>query len=49
MTEALAVGGTSFDASTVNVNGQSGYFIPVADRLRAGGPALSALRHGDSP
>jgi formamidopyrimidine-DNA glycosylase len=26
MTEALAVGGTSFDALYVNVNGQSGYF-----------------------
>ena len=26
MTEALAEGGTSFDALYVNVNGQSGYF-----------------------
>jgi len=26
MTEALAAGGTSFDALYVNVNGQSGYF-----------------------
>jgi formamidopyrimidine-DNA glycosylase len=26
MTEALAQGGTSFDALYVNVNGQSGYF-----------------------
>ena len=26
MTEALAVGGTSFDALYVNVNGESGYF-----------------------
>jgi len=26
MTEALAVGGTSFDSLYVNVNGQSGYF-----------------------
>ena len=26
MTQALAVGGTSFDALYVNVNGESGYF-----------------------
>ena len=26
MSDALAVGGTSFDALYVNVNGQSGYF-----------------------
>jgi formamidopyrimidine-DNA glycosylase len=31
MTEALAVGGTSFDALYVNVNGQSGYFSRSLD------------------
>jgi formamidopyrimidine-DNA glycosylase len=36
MTEALAAGGTSFDALYVNINGASGYF----DRsLAAYGPA----------
>ena len=31
MTEALAQGGTSFDALYVNVNGQSGYFSRSLD------------------
>ena len=42
MDEALAAGGTSFDALYVNVNGASGYFDRVAGRLRAGRPARAA-------
>jgi len=39
MTEALAQGGTSFDALYVNVNGQSGYFSRSLDAYgREGGP-----------
>ncbi len=39
MTEALAVGGTSFDALYVNVNGESGYFDRSLDAYgRAGEP-----------
>jgi formamidopyrimidine-DNA glycosylase len=39
MTEALAVGGTSFDALYVNVNGQSGYFsLSLAVYGQAGRP-----------
>lgn len=39
MTQALAQGGTSFDALYVNVNGQSGYFSRSLDAYgREGGP-----------
>jgi formamidopyrimidine-DNA glycosylase len=39
MTEALEVGGTSFDALYVNVNGESGYFDRSLDAYgRAGEP-----------
>ena len=34
MAEALAEGGTSFDALYVNVNGESGYFDTVTGGLR---------------
>ena len=47
MNEALAAGGTSFDALYVNVNGASGYFDRVAGRVRPGRPPLPALRHPD--
>ena len=39
MSEALAVGGTSFDALYVNVNGESGYFDRSLHAYgRVGGP-----------
>ena len=47
MGEALAQGGTSFDALYVNVDGDVGLLRPLARRLRAGGRALPALRHPD--
>ena len=47
MTEALAVGGTSFDALYVNVNGDSGLLRPLAGRLRAGGSSVPQMRHPD--
>ncbi|HEV2635186.1 MAG TPA: bifunctional DNA-formamidopyrimidine glycosylase/DNA-(apurinic or apyrimidinic site) lyase [Actinocrinis sp.] len=37
MTEALAAGGTSFDALYVNVNGQSGYFSRALNAYGRGG------------
>ena len=48
MTEALAVGGTSFDALYVNVNGESGNFDRFTRGLRAGRAALPALRRPPS-
>ena len=47
MGEALAQGGTSFDALYVNVNGESGYFDRSLRRLRPGGRAVPPLRHAD--
>ena len=47
--EALAVGGTSFDALYVNVNGESGYFDRSLDVYGRRGRALPALRHADPP
>lgn len=51
MTEALAVGGTSFDALYVNVNGESGYFSRAlnaygrrAGRAAGAGPRSSGSR-----
>ncbi len=46
MAEALAQGGTSFDALYVHVNGESGYFDRSLERLRPRGRAVRALRHG---
>jgi formamidopyrimidine-DNA glycosylase len=37
MTDALAVGGTSFDSLYVNVNGESGYFSRALDAYGRGG------------
>ena len=47
MHNALGQGGTSFDALYVNVNGRERLLRPVTGRLRAGGSAVPALRHGD--
>ena len=47
MAEALAQGGTSFDDLYVNVNGESGLLRPVAGGVRAGRPAVPAVRPAD--
>ncbi len=45
MAEALLVGGTSFDALYVNVNGESGYFSRSLDAYgREGEPVGAAVR-----
>ena len=49
LSEALAAGGTSFDALYVNVNGESGYFDRSLQRLRPGRRAVRPLRHPDPP
>ena len=47
MAEALDVGGTSFDALYVNVNGESGYFERGLRGLRPGRLAVPARRPPD--
>ena len=49
MGEALAQGGTSFDALYVNVNGESGYFDRSLDAYGQEGQPVPALRHPDPP
>ena len=49
MTDALAQGGTSFDALYVNVNGESGYFDRSLHAYGREGEAVRALRHPDPP
>ncbi len=47
MVEALAQGGTSFDALYVNVNGKSGYFDRSLQAYGQEGRAVRAVRHAD--
>ena len=49
MRDALAQGGTSFDALYVNVNGESGYFDRSLDVLWTTRRAVLALRFPDPP
>ena len=48
MGEALAEGGTSFDALYVNVNGESGYFDRSLDAYGQEGRPCRAVRHARS-
>ena len=45
--QALAEGGTSFDAQYVNVNGQAGLLRALAERVRPDGRAVPAVRPPD--
>ena len=49
MREALAVGGTSFDALYVDVEGAAGLLRPLARRLRPRRAAVPALRRTGAP
>ena len=49
MTQALAVGGTSFDALYVNVNGESGYFDRSLNAYGQENRPCPAVRHPDPP
>ena len=47
LAEALAQGGTSFDALYVNVNGESGYFSRDLNVYGRAGRAVPTVRHAD--
>ena len=49
MNEALAAGGTSFDALYVNVNGASGYFDRALAVYGQADRPVPPLRHPDPP